>query len=95
MLHVCLEELAPQFDHVKFVRIRSDEVFTKGKFSKAGLPTLLVYRGGKMVHEFILPATPDFPSTIKPKEVAQFLAKYALLAVSLLLSSSRRYVLHC
>jgi hypothetical protein len=80
-LNVALEDLAPQFDHVKFVRIRSSEVFKNGKFSKAGLPTLLVYRGGKMVKEFIVPATADFPKEIKPKEVAQWLHKQDILRI--------------
>jgi predicted RNA-binding protein with RPS1 domain len=75
-LNVCFEELAPQFDHVLFVRIKSTEAIKD--YNEIGLPTLIVYRGGKMVHNFVR-VTDQFSKEFKPKEVAQFLAGLKLL----------------
>jgi len=43
-VNLAMEALAPQFPHVHFVRIRSDEAIKK--YNIAGLPTILVYRNG-------------------------------------------------
>jgi hypothetical protein len=75
-LNVCFEELAPQFDHVRFIRVKSTELFKN--YSEAGLPTLLICKGGKMIHSFTR-VTTNFTKACKTKEVAQFLAGLKVL----------------
>jgi len=95
-LHIALEELAPQLPHVRLLRIRASEAFPSkertsgglpvhreaGSYSKAGLPTLLVFRDGKMVHSVICPVEEDFPkgdAQSEPKEVAKYLVKLGVV----------------
>jgi len=47
-LNLILEDIAPQFTHVKFIRCRSDDLLES--FSDTALPMLLVYRGSNIVH---------------------------------------------
>jgi len=75
-VNIALEVLAPQFPHVHFVRIRSDEAIAK--YSPAGLPTLLVYRNGSLIHSFI--RITDHLSVDAPKLV-KFLASNNVLRI--------------
>jgi len=49
--NVAIEQLAPQFPYVHFVRIRSTEAMPN--YSDLGLPTLLIYKGTKLVESLI------------------------------------------
>lgn len=73
-LNLCLEALAPRFPHVRFCRIRSTEA-VKG-YSRAGLPTIIVYKGGEMVHSFV--RVTDMMGPITDLSVAQFFTKQGI-----------------
>lgn len=75
-LHLTFELIAPQFPHVCFVRIRSDELFKNRKYSPKGLPTLLLYRGENLFHSSV-PATIEAFGGVEdphPRTVVQWLA---------------------
>jgi len=74
-LNLCLEALAPRFPHVRFCRVRSTEAM-KG-YSRAGLPTIIVYKAGEMVASFI--KVTDSIGALTDVSVAQFLAKQGIL----------------
>jgi len=74
--NIALEVLARQFKHVHFVRIRSTDAIQT--YSDKGLPTLLVYRGGKLVHSFICLAE-LIPKQITEVTLAKFLALHNIL----------------
>lgn len=69
-----LEDLAPQFTHIRFLRVWRLDLFTS--YPAAGLPTLLVYKGGEQVMSRIHAEDPKWPRSYKGKEVAQYLAGY-------------------
>ena len=46
-LHFTLDTLAASFEHVLFVRVRAEDVMAG--FAEAGLPALMLYRGGLCV----------------------------------------------
>ena len=46
-MHLSLQALAPAFPHVLFARIRASDVMAG--YADAGLPALMVYRGGHCV----------------------------------------------
>src|SRR5688572_27370499 len=50
-LHEALEVLAPQFDHIRFVRVQTTDAMKD--YSNVGLPALLIARGGKVLHDFV------------------------------------------
>jgi len=74
-LNLCLEALAPRFPHVRFCRVRSTEAM-KG-YSRAGLPTIIVYKAGDMVSSFV--KVTDSIGALTDVSVAQFLAKQGIL----------------
>eukprot|EP00954_Amorphochlora_amoebiformis_P007147 555444-Amorphochlora_amoeboformis.AAC.1 len=75
-LNLILEDLAPQFHHVKFLRTRANDL-VEG-FSDIALPMLLVYRGGDVAHT-IPQVTKHFPRGWEDKDVVEFLAKKGIL----------------
>lgn len=77
-LHLCFENLAPQFPYVMFCRMRSKVM--SNQYHKNGLPTLLIHKGGKLTHSLICctQALGQFPDDIK---VAQFLDAQGVLKV--------------
>jgi len=75
-LHAALEDIASQFTHVRFVRVKSTEAI-KG-YSAAGIPTMLIYRGGKMVKDFIR-VHDLFSAEITTAEVVRFLTAGKIL----------------
>ena len=77
-LNFSLEALAPQFPHVRFCRLRSNEAM-KG-YSNTGLPTLLVYRGGKLVTSAIR-CTDALPKHFSDVDVARLLQAKGILTV--------------
>jgi len=78
--NLALEKMAPQFPHVHFVRIRRTEAMPN--YSTNGLPTLLVYRNGKLIHSFI--RLTDLVGKAKFNEVdlAKFLASKNVLRLA-------------
>eukprot|EP00471_Norrisiella_sphaerica_P004360 CAMPEP_0184481386 /NCGR_PEP_ID=MMETSP0113_2-20130426/2936_1 /TAXON_ID=91329 /ORGANISM="Norrisiella sphaerica, Strain BC52" /LENGTH=303 /DNA_ID=CAMNT_0026860489 /DNA_START=31 /DNA_END=942 /DNA_ORIENTATION=- len=75
-LNLILEDIAPQFSHVKFIRCRSKDLVDS--FSAIALPMLLVYRGGKVIHT--LPqVSKHFPRKWEDKDVVKFLAQKGIL----------------
>jgi len=75
-LNLCFESLAPRFPHVRFCRIRATEA-VEG-YSRAGLPTIILYKGGKMVASFVK-VTSQIAGEINDLNVSQFLAKQGVL----------------
>jgi hypothetical protein len=73
-LNLCLEAMAPRFPHVRFCRVRSTEAI-KG-YSRAGLPAIIVYKAGNMVHSFV--RVTDSIGPINDLSVAQFFAKQGI-----------------
>lgn len=76
-LNFALEALAPQFPHVRFCRLRSREAMAH--YKDAGLPTLLVYKGGKMVTSAVR-CTDVLPKHFSDLDVARLLQAYAFNA---------------
>lgn len=77
-LNFSFEALAPQFPHVRFCRLRSTEAI-KG-YSNAGLPTLLVYKGGKLVTSAVR-CTEVLPKHFSDVDVARLLQAKGILTV--------------
>jgi len=77
-LNLCLESLAPQFPHVRFCRLRAREAM--GGFHEAGLPALLVYKGGHQV-TFSLRCTDPLPRSFSDLDVARLLQAKGILTV--------------
>lgn len=75
-LNLCMESLAPQFTHIKFCRIRSSDCMKN--FNRQGLPTLMIYRGGKPVKTFIR-VHDTIPPPFSDLKLAQFLQKEGIL----------------
>lgn len=77
-LNLSFEALAPQFPHVRFCRIRSTEAMPG--FKNAGLPALLIYRGGQMVTQ-ALRVTDAIPKVFTDIDVAKLLQAKGILTV--------------
>lgn len=77
-LNLIFEALAPQFPHVRFCRLRSNEAMAG--FKAAGLPALLVYKGGKMVTQ-ALRVTDALPKAFGDLDVAKLLQAKGILTV--------------
>jgi len=75
-VNLAMETLAPQFPHVHFVRIRSDEAIKK--YNVAGLPTILVYRNGVLKNSFIR-IIDELGINIDATKLAKFLASHNIL----------------
>lgn len=84
-LNLIFESLAPQFPHVKFVRLRSNEAMAG--FKAAGLPALLVYKGGQMVTQ-ALRVTDALPKVFGDLDVAKLLQAKGILTVPTGMSDS-------
>jgi len=74
-VNFAFEELARQFRHVCFCRVRSDEAIAG--FSDVGLPALIVYQGGDMKYQFV--RFTDGMESISDRNVAVFLRDKGLL----------------
>lgn len=75
-LNLCMESLATQFQHIRFCRIRSSDSM-KG-YNIKGLPTLMVYRGGKPVKTFIR-MQDQIKGEITDLKLAHFLSSQGIL----------------
>jgi len=75
-LNEAFEELAKQFVHVHFIRIRSTDAISN--YSTVGLPTLLIYRNAKLVHTFIR-CQENIGKKIDELTVARFLSSHKIL----------------
>lgn len=75
-LNLALENVAKQFKHVKFIRVRSSEAMAN--FKEIGLPAFLVYKGGEMVAS-ALRVTDELPRAFTDSDVVQMLAKRGYL----------------
>jgi len=69
-LHAAFEDIAAQFPHVRFVRIRAREAIKN--YAIEGVPTLLIYRGGKMIKDFVR-VQQFFSEMIATAELVEFL----------------------
>lgn len=71
-LNLIFEDLAPQFTHVRFVRLRSQDA--KEGFSQEGLPALLTYKG-KEKHKSYARICPNHVPTVSDAAVMKFLVR--------------------
>ncbi|XP_036421208.1 phosducin a [Colossoma macropomum] len=77
-LNNCLTCLAAEYCSVKFCRIRASVTGAKERFSEDVLPTLLVYKGGEMLGNFVC-ITKHFNEEFFATDVENFLNDYGLL----------------
>ena len=78
-LHLVLEELCALYDFVRFVRIHVNDCFPRG-YNKAGLPTLLVYKGGELLHSAVR-ITDGLPRDFTDSDVIRLLQAKKLLVL--------------
>ena len=69
-LHLSLDALAPQFPHVRFVRLRASDAFAG--FADVGLPALLLYRNGRCIANALSVAA-ALPAAFSDADVARLL----------------------
>jgi hypothetical protein len=74
-LNLVLENVAAQFTHVHFLRVRATDAIDS--YDDLNLPTLVVYRGGKLVHSF--PRVYKKTGPINDVNIVKFLAQLGVL----------------
>lgn len=77
-LNNCLCSLAAEYSSVKFCRIRASTTGAGERFSKDMLPTVLVYKAGEMLGNFIC-VTKHLTEEFFATDVENFLNEYGLL----------------
>lgn len=77
-LNSSLECLAAEYPMVKFCKIRASNTGAGDRFSSDVLPTLLVYKGGELISNFISVAE-QFAEDFFAADVESFLNEYGLL----------------
>ncbi|XP_062872319.1 phosducin a isoform X2 [Trichomycterus rosablanca] len=77
-LNGCLDCLAAEYPGIKFCRIRASATGAGERFSDDVLPTLLVYRAGEMLGNFIC-LTKHLNEEFFATDVENFLNEYGLL----------------
>jgi thiol-disulfide isomerase/thioredoxin len=78
-INLAMEELASQFPHVRFVRLRSTDFLAS--YPLAGLPTFLIYKGGKEVATYLGDVVLREISPVTDANVARFLARRGVLSL--------------
>lgn len=76
----CLEELAQEYQFVKFCKVRSLEISLTEKFRKLGCPALLAYKSGELVGNFVCLGE-EFGQEFYTSDVESFLIEHGLLPV--------------
>ncbi|XP_056125112.1 phosducin b isoform X2 [Rhinichthys klamathensis goyatoka] len=79
-LNSCMDCLASEYTSVKFCRIRAAATGAGERFSDDVLPTLLVYKAGELLGNF-LAVTQHFNEEFFATDVEAFLNEYGLLPV--------------
>ncbi|XDV41596.1 hypothetical protein PO909_010438 [Leuciscus waleckii] len=79
-LNSCMDCLASEYTTVKFCRIRAAATGAGERFSDDVLPTLLVYKAGELLGNF-LAVTQHFNEEFFATDVEAFLNEYGLLPV--------------
>lgn len=74
----CLDCLAAEYPGVKFCRMRASATGARERFSPEVLPTLLVYRAGEMLGNFLC-LTKHLKHHFYPTDVENLLNEYGLL----------------
>lgn len=77
-LNHCLNSLAVEYSSVKFCRIRASATGAGERFSDDVLPTVLVYKAGEMLGNFIC-VTKHLNQKFFATDVENFLNEYGLL----------------
>ncbi|XP_017559605.1 phosducin a [Pygocentrus nattereri] len=77
-LNNCLTCLAAEYSCVKFCRIQASATGAEERFSEDVLPTLLAYKGGEMLGNFVC-ITKHFNEEFFATDVENFLNEYGLL----------------
>ncbi|XP_060800268.1 phosducin-like [Neoarius graeffei] len=77
-LNNCLNSLAVEYSSVKFCRIRASATGAGERFSDDVLPTVLVYKAGEMLGNFIC-VTKHLSEEFFASDVENFLNEYGLL----------------
>ncbi|XP_029474667.1 phosducin [Rhinatrema bivittatum] len=77
-LNNCLACLALEYPSVKFCKIKASETGAGDRFSTDVLPTLLIYKNGELISNFIK-LTEEFNEEFFAGDVESFLNEYGLL----------------
>lgn len=77
-LNCSLEHLAAEYPTVKFCKIRASDTGAGDRFPPNVLPTLLIYKGGELVGNFISVAE-QFAEEFFAGDVESFLNEYGML----------------
>eukprot|EP00026_Physarum_polycephalum_P013043 Phypoly_transcript_13404.p1 GENE.Phypoly_transcript_13404~~Phypoly_transcript_13404.p1 ORF type:complete len:301 (+),score=70.42 Phypoly_transcript_13404:45-905(+) len=80
-LNLILQNLAIKYPFVKFMKIISTEALPK--YDDVGLPTLLVYQGGDLVHRWV-PITSKIGNNFDSEDVELLLAKGKVIKTNLI-----------
>lgn len=78
LLNSSLASLAAEYSMVRFCKIKASNTGAEDRFSSDVLPTLLVYRGGELVSNF-LSVTEQFNEEFLAVDVETFLKEFGLL----------------
>lgn len=74
----CLQQLAEEYNTVKFCRITANEAKLSHRFSIDGVPAFLIYKGGDVVGNFIN-LNNEFGQEFYPSDVEGFLLEHGFL----------------
>lgn len=77
-MNKCLDKLAQEYTSVKFCRILSTVAGLSIKFKTTALPTLLVYKNGQVIGNFIRMGE-EFGDEFYPSDVESYLIEHAML----------------
>lgn len=77
-MNKCMAKLAQEYPSVKFCKILSTVAGLSKKFKTVALPTLLVYKNGQVIGNFIRMGE-EFGDEFFPSDVESYLIEHALL----------------
>lgn len=77
-MNKCLDKLAQEYSSVKFCKILSTVAGLSIKFKTTALPTLLVYKNGQVIGNFIRMGE-EFGDEFYPSDVESYLIEHAML----------------
>lgn len=77
-MNKCLDKLAQEYSSVKFCKILSSVAGLSIRFKTVALPTLLVYKDGQVIGNFIRMGE-EFGEEFYPSDVESYLIEHAML----------------
>ncbi|CAH8584862.1 unnamed protein product [Schistosoma rodhaini] len=77
-VNTCLEKIFQSYPHVKFCRIRASEAHLSHRFSRCGVPAIVVYKNGELIGN-LLSITKDLDLEFCPNDLENYLIEYGFL----------------